>query len=68
MRKGLHCFSSALNAPTDEGGNSTQKIVTKLLTRTNTVNGIIYGQDNTFLALETVSRHIFIKTPIEAES
>lgn len=33
--------------------NATKKIYTKLLDRTNTVNGVRYGDDNTFWAIET---------------
>jgi hypothetical protein len=33
--------------------DATKKIYTKLLARTNTLNGVVYGQDNTFWAIET---------------
>lgn len=33
--------------------SATKKIYTKLLARTNTLNGVVYGKDNTFWAIET---------------
>lgn len=33
--------------------NATKKIYSKLLSRKNTINGVVYGQDNTFWAIET---------------
>ena len=32
---------------------ATKKLYTKVLSRNNTVNGIVYGEDNTFWAIET---------------
>ena len=32
---------------------ATKKLYTKVLSRKNTINGIVYGEDNTFLAIET---------------
>ena len=31
----------------------TKKLYTKVLTRNNTINGVTYGQDNSFWAIET---------------
>ena len=33
--------------------DATKKLYTKLLTRKNSINGVVYGHDNTFLAIET---------------
>lgn len=32
---------------------ATKKIYSKLLSRTNTINGVVYGHDNTLWAIET---------------